>query len=41
MECNIWRIPNKIPNESIQKFFDSMPSRINAVIENRGYPTKY
>ena len=31
----------KTGNETIQKLYHSIPRRINAVIANRGYPTKY
>lgn len=32
---------NEIPNETIQKLFDSIPKRLISVIKNHGYPTKY
>lgn len=32
---------NKLPVNYLIKLADSMPSRLNAVIDNKGYPTKY
>jgi len=32
---------NAIPNEYLVALADSMPERLNAVIDNKGYPTKY
>ena len=41
----LWTIINEeffnIDNETIKKLYDSIPNRMNSVIKNRGYPTKY
>ena len=31
----------KIENDYLEKLVDSMPSRIEAVIESKGYPIRY